>query len=98
MLGDTDEARRYYVEAAGVGAENESEAGLRACAADEQQASRLHAELIMCRRAAASTVGSTSSAHQLKSPSPRSRRPARARRTTRRCARCRRRASPRRAA
>jgi DnaJ family protein C protein 7 len=66
MLGDTDEARRFYVEAAGVGAENESEAGLKACAADEQQASRLHAELIMCRRAAASTVGNASSSHQLK--------------------------------
>ena len=66
MLGDTDEARRYYVEAAGVGAEAESEAGLRACAADEQQASRLHAELIMCRRSAASTVSNATSAHQLK--------------------------------
>ena len=66
MLGDTDEARRYYVEAAGVGASAESEAGVKACAADEQQASRLHAELIMCRRAAASTVGNASSTQQLK--------------------------------
>merc|ERR1711938_322126 len=66
MLGDTDEARKFYVEAAGVGAEAESEAGLKACAADEQQAARLHAELIMCRRAAASTVGNASSSHQLK--------------------------------
>ena len=66
MLGDTDEARRYYVEAASVGAEAESEAGMKACAADEQQASRLHAELIMCRRAAASAVGNAPSTHQLK--------------------------------
>ena len=66
MLGDTDEARRYYVEAATVGQPAESEAGLKACADDEQQAARLHAELIMCRRAAASTVGSASSSAQLK--------------------------------
>ena len=66
MLGDTDEARRYYVEAASVGHTTESEAGLKACADDEQQAARLHAELIMCRRAAASTVGSASSSAQLK--------------------------------
>ncbi|KOO25985.1 DNAj-like subfamily c member 7 [Chrysochromulina tobinii] len=66
MLGDTDEARRFYLEAAQVGNSAESEAGLKACADDEQQAARLHSELIMCRRAAASTMGSAASSQQLK--------------------------------
>jgi DnaJ family protein C protein 7 len=66
MLGDTEEARRFYAEAARAGARSESEAGTRSCSADETQAQRLNAELIMCRRASASTISGASASTQLR--------------------------------
>ena len=66
LLGDIDQARKHYVDAARVGHPEESDVGLKACVDDEQQIARLTTELVMFRRGFASTGGATSSLAQLK--------------------------------
>ena len=66
LLGETDQARKYYVEAAGIGHTEESNVGIKACVEDEEQLARLSAGLLVCRRAWASTGGGSSSSAQLK--------------------------------
>ena len=57
MVGDSAEARKLYHQACGAGVPVEAAAGLKACAAAEQELARLAAELGVCRRGGVASGG-----------------------------------------
>jgi len=61
VLGDTAEARKLYHQACSAGVPVEAAAGLKACAAAEQELSKLSSELQMCRRAGVAPSGGAAS-------------------------------------